>query len=463
MARSVEGTTSTPLPLRRRITTDARRVLLARSCRGFADGLASVVLPAYLGLLGFTARGIGAIATLTLIGSAVATMVIAFVGDRWSRRQVLLGAAVVMIATGLGFAAAETFWVLAVVAVLGTLNPSAGDVSVFLPTEQSVLPQTVRDRDRTALFARYALGGSLLAAVGSLAAGVPERLVEAGVTDELTALRAAFVAYAAVGALTLVVYRGLTPAVEPPHVGHRGLGSSRPIVLRLSALFSLDSFAGGFTVQTMIAVWLFVRFDLSIAQTGVVFFWTGLLTAGSMLLSPVLARRVGLVRTMVFTHIPANIFLIATALMPNATLAIVCLSLRSLLATMDVPARTSYVMAVVPPEHRPAAAALTNVPRSLAAAVGPVLAGAMLARSTFGWPLVVAGSLKICYDLLLLRMFGSIRPPEEQTDDFGLQCPRAALSEGGFVRGRAVREDGDGDGETPPSGGCPSRRSDEHG
>jgi MFS family permease len=400
--------------LRLRLTTDARRVLLARSSRGFADGLASVVLPAYLGLLGFSARGIGAIATLTLVGSAVATMAIAFIGDRWSRRHVLLGASVVMVATGLGFAAADTFWVLAIVAVLGTLNPSAGDVSVFLPTEQSVLPQTVRDRDRTALFARYALGGSLLAALGSLAAGVPERLVEAGIASELTALRAAFVAYAAIGVVTLLVYRGLTPAVEPPRVGHRGLGSSRPIVLRLAALFSLDSFAGGFTVQTMIAVWLFVRFDLSIGETGVVFFWTGLLTAGSMLLSPVLARRVGLVRTMVYTHIPANIFLIATALMPNATLAILCLSLRSLLATMDVPARTSYVMAVVPPEHRPAAAALTNVPRSLAAAIGPAVAGAMLARSTFGWPLIVAGSLKICYDLLLLRMFGSIRPPEEQ-------------------------------------------------
>ncbi len=218
-------------------------------------------------------------------------MVIAFIGDRWSRRHVLLGASVVMVATGLGFAAVDTFWMLAIVALLGTLNPSAGDVSVFLPTEQSVLPQTVRDRDRTALFARYAIGGSLLAAVGSLAAGVPERLVEAGVASELTALRSAFVAYAAVGVVTLIVYRGLTPAVEPPHVGHRGLGSSRPIVVRLSVLFSLDSFAGGFTVQTMIAVWLFLRFDLSIAETGVVFFWTGLLTAGSMLLSPVHRRR----------------------------------------------------------------------------------------------------------------------------------------------------------------------------
>jgi MFS family permease len=389
-------------------------VLLVRACRGFADGLASVVLPAYLGLLGLTAGRIGAIATFTLVGSAAATMTIAYAGARWSRRAVLLGASLVMVCTGLGFAAADTFWLLAIVALVGTLNPSSGDVSVFLPTEQSILPQTVPDVDRTALFARYALAGSLLGAVGSLAAGVPERLVEADVVSDVAAMRWVFVAYAAVGVVTLVVYRGLTPAVEPPPAGRRGLGSSRQIVLRLSALFSLDSFAGGFTVQTMLALWLFLRFDLSIAVTGVVFFWTGLLTAGSMLMSPRVAARVGLVRTMVFTHIPANVFLVATALMPNATLAIVCLSLRSLLSTMDVPARTSYVMAVVAPEHRAAAAAVTNVPRSLASSAGPVLAGVMLSKSTFGWPLIVAGSLKISYDLLLLRAFGSIRPPEEQ-------------------------------------------------
>jgi MFS family permease len=414
VARSVGPTITAPPAFRRSLTTDARRVLLARACRGFADGLASVVLPAYLGLLGLTAGRIGAIATFTLVGSAVATMAIAFIGVRWSRRHVLLGASLVMVGTGLGFAAADAFWLLAIVALIGTLNPSSGDVSVFLPTEQSILPQTVPDRDRTALFARYALAGSLLGAVGSLAAGVPERLVEADVVSELTAMRWVFVAYAVVGAVTLVVYRGLTPAVEPPPVGHRGLGSSRQIVLRLSALFSLDAFAGGFTVQTMLALWMFLRFDLSIAVTGLVFFWTGLLTAASMLLSPVVASRVGLVRTMVFTHIPANVFLVTAALMPNATLAILFLSLRSLLATMDVPARTSYVMAVVPAEHRAAAAAVTNVPRSLASSAGPVLAGAMLARSTFGWPLIFAGSLKICYDLMLLRAFGSIRPPEEE-------------------------------------------------
>ncbi|MGH9133561.1 MAG: MFS transporter, partial [Ilumatobacteraceae bacterium] len=333
MARSVGVPANSAAAFRHRLAPDARRVLLARACRGFADGLASVVLPAYLGLLGLSAGRIGAVATLTLVGSALATIAIAFIGDRWSRRHLLVGASLVMVATGLGFATAEAFWALAVVALVGTLNPSAGDVSVFLPTEQSLLPQTVDDRDRTALFARYALAGSLLAAVGSLAAGVPDRLVDAGVVSELAASRWVFVTYGSVGLITLALYRGLSPAVEPPVASRRGLGSSRPIVLRLAALFSLDSFAGGFTVQSMLALWLLLRFDLSIALTGVVFFWTGLLTAASMLLSPRLAARVGLVRTMVFTHIPANVFLIATALMPNATLAIVCLSLRSLLAT----------------------------------------------------------------------------------------------------------------------------------
>ena len=411
MARAVGPATTGPRAFGHRLTTDARRVLFARGCRGFADGLASVVLPAYLGLLGLTAGRIGAIATFTLVGSAAATMAIAFVGDRWSRRHVLLGASLVMVATGFGFATAETFWLLAVVALIGTLNPSAGDVSVFLPTEQSILPQTVPDRDRTALFARYALAGSLLGAVGSLAAGVPERLVGADVASELTAMRGVFVAYGAVGLVTLVVYRGLSPNIDPPPVGRRGLGSSRQIVLRLAALFSLDSFAGGFTVQTMIALWLFLRFDLSIAVTGVVFFWTGLLTAASMLLSPLVAARVGLIRTMVFTHLPANALLALAAFAPNGAVAIGLLLGRALLSQMDVPARQAFVMAVVPPGERAAAASVTNVPRSLASAATPLLAGAMLSNSTFGWPLIVAGVMKALYDVLLLVMYRNV--PEE--------------------------------------------------
>ncbi len=385
-----------------------------RGLRGFVDGAASVALPTYLVLVGLSTAQVGVIATITMLGSAMATLGVAWLGRGWPRRRILVGASVVMMATGCGFALGPSFWVFAVIALLGTLNPSSGDVSVFQPIEHALLPQTAPDRDRTRLFARYSLVGSLLGAFGSLGVGLVVAVHERGWLSEMAALRLPFWAYAAVGAISLGVYLRLSPAIEPPLGRQPGaLGDSRPIVLRLAALFSLDSFASGFTVQAMLALWLSLRFDLSVAVSGVVFFWTSLFTAGSMLVSPWLADRIGLVRTMVFTHIPANMFLIAAAFMPNAWAAVGCLLARSIFATMDVPARTSYVMAVVPPERRSAASAITNVPRSLAAAAGPALSGALLARTTFGWPLIIAGSLKILYDLELLRSFGSLRPPEE--------------------------------------------------
>jgi predicted MFS family arabinose efflux permease len=315
-----------------------------------------------------------------------------------------------------------SFAALVVVGFIGTLNPTAGDVSVFLPTEQAILPQTVPAHSRTALFARYALVGVLAGAFGSLAAGLPVGIARRLGRSDLSGLRAAFVLYAVAGLVVLVVYRRLTPASEPDTSPAASgatprrrvpLTESRPVVMRLAALFSLDSFAGGFTVQSMLALWLFVRFDLPVATAGAVFFWTGLLTACSMPLSARLARRFGLVNTMVFTHLPAQLFLITAAFMPTAPLAIGFLLARSALSAMDVPARTSYVMAVVPPHERAAAAGVTNVPRSLASAAGPALAGLLLTRTTFGWPLLVAGVLKIVYDLLLLRAFRHVQPPEE--------------------------------------------------
>ncbi len=394
---------------------DARRIIGLRGLRGFVDGAASVVLSTYLALLGLSTARVGAIATITMLGSAIATLGVAWLGRAWVRRHVLLGASLVMIGTGLGFALGRSFWILAVVALLGTLNPSSGDVSVFQPIEHTLLPQTAPDRNRTRLFARYSLVGALLGAFGSLSVGLVSVVYHRGWLSEVAALRLPFWLYSVVGVSSLVVYLRLSPAIEPALGTDPGaLGESRSIVLRLAALFSLDSFASGFTVQAMLALWLSLRFDLSVAVTGVVFFWTSLFTAGSMLISPWLADRIGLIRTMVYTHIPANLLLISAAFMPNVWLAVGCLLARSVFATMDVPARTSYVMAVVPPERRSAASAITNVPRSLAAAAGPAMSGALLARTTFGWPLVIAGVLKIVYDLELLRSFGSIRPPEER-------------------------------------------------
>jgi predicted MFS family arabinose efflux permease len=350
-----------------------------------------------------------------LIGSAVVTLTVGLRGHRFRRVPLLQIVAVVMILTGIGFGMLTSFWGLMAVAVVGTLNPSSGDVSVFLPTEQALLPSTVSDTDRTAMFARYALVGSVFAAIGSLAAGGPELVADHTTISPQWALRAMFFVYAAAGAVVLACYRTLSPRIESPTTANRvALGPSRRIVFRLAAVFSLDAFGGGFVVQSLLALWLFRRFDLSITTTGTVFFWSGLLSGLSALMAVRIAGRIGLIRTMVFTHIPANVLLMATPLMPNVGVAIACLLARSALSQMDVPARQSYVMAVVTPPERAAAASLTNVPRSLASATPPLAAGWLLDQSTFGWPLLIGGALKLTYDLVLLAMFGGIKPPEER-------------------------------------------------
>jgi MFS family permease len=399
------------------LSGDASRLLRTRGLRALVDGLVAVVLPSYLLALGLNATQVGAIVTATLLGSAAVTLTIGVRGGRFDRAHLLQLMAVLMIGTGLAFGLVAAFGALLVVAAVGTINPSSGDVSAFLPIEQALLPDTVPTARRTHVFARYSLVASLAGAFGALAAGVPGWVAERTSLSELDAERGVFLVYALAGAVLLVAYRRLEP--RPPvvvtGVHWSGLDRSRGIVLRLSALFSVDAFGGGFAVQSILVLWLSLRFGLSTAQSGAVFFWSGLLTASSALLAPRIARRVGLIRTMVFTHVPASLLLISAALMPTAELAVACLLARSLLSQMDVPARTSYVMAVVDAEERTAAASITNVPRSLAAAVPPLLAGWLLQHSTFGWPLVIAGVLKITYDLTLLAMFHDVRPPEEQT------------------------------------------------
>jgi MFS family permease len=393
-------------------TADARRLLVTRALRGFADGVVSVMLASYLSLLGFRAIEIGALITATLLGSATLTLLVGWAGDRIEPRRLLLGATLLMAATGLGFAGVTAFWPLLVIAFVGTLNPSAGDVSVFLPTEQAILAGTVKAPDRTLAFALYNLSGTFAGALGALAAGAPVWLAHRAHWDLRAADRAAFVGYAVVALIAAVVYRRLSPSRALKQTA-RPLATSRRVVFRLAALFSLDSLGGGFVVQSLLALWLFRRFGLSVQVTGTVFFATGLLAAGSQIVSACLAARIGHINTMVFTHLPANIFLILAAFMPTPGLAILFLLLRMALSQMDVPARQSYVMAVVPPEERAAAASVTNVPRSLASALTPLLAGIMLDHSNAGWPLVCGGAIKAGYDLLLLAQFRSVRPRAE--------------------------------------------------
>ncbi|MCC6313638.1 MAG: MFS transporter [Thermomicrobiales bacterium] len=395
-------------------TADAGVLLRARGARAFGDGFVSVLLPLHLRGLGFSNQQIGAIATATLLGSGALTLAVGLLAHRFPRRALLIRVSLLMALTGIGFALLRDFWPIFAVAVVGTINPSSGDVSVFLPTEQALLPQTVVDGQRTALFARYSLIGAQLAALGALAAGLPDLVADATGLSVAAAIDGMFLLYALLGVVALLLYRGLSPAIEATERPHVPLGPSRGAIYKLAALFSLDSFGSGFVVQSLLALWLFTRFGLSAATAGAIFFWTGTLSAFSALAAARIARRIGLLQTAVFTHLPANAFLILTPFMPNVQLAVACLLLRSALSQMDVPVRNSYVMAVVTPEERPAAASVTAVPKSLAAAASPLLSGWLLGLSAFGWPLVIAGTIKGVYDVLLLVMFRSLRPPEER-------------------------------------------------
>jgi MFS family permease len=386
-------------------------ILLARTLRALGDGFMAVLLPAYLLALGLGTVEVGLVSTATLLGSALATVAVGTWAHRVRTRRLLQGASLLMAATGLGFAGFSSLWPLLVVAFVGTLNPSAGDVSVFLPLEHARLADAACGGARTALFARYSVLGALAAALGALAAALPQWLAGHAGVSTLDALRAMFLLYALLGVAVAWLYRDLPAAAAagaaapPPSA----LGPSRRIVVRLAALFSVDAFAGGLVVNALLALWLLQRFDLSLAQAGVFFFWTGLLSAASQLAAPHVAQRIGLLNTMVFTHIPANVCLVLAALAPSLPLALVLLFVRSALSQMDVPTRTAYVMAVVTPAERAAAAGYTAVPRSLAAAVSPSLAGAAFAAGWLAAPLVGCGLLKIAYDLALWRLMRAQR------------------------------------------------------
>ncbi len=399
----------------RNLSSNARRILVARGLRAFGDGFVSLLLPLYLLDLGFNALQVGVITTTTLLGSGVLTLLVGLFSYRFHYRTLLLAATALMAATGIGFAFVTGFWPLLLVALVGTLNPSSGDVSVFMPLEHAVLSRSVDAKRRTAIFARYSLVGSLAAAVGSLAVAAPAMLGDALGLSPRAAIQGMFALYAVLACVTALVYRGLPRALAADGIkASAPLVESKRRVYTLATLFSLDAFGGGFVVQSMLALWLYQRFSLSITTAGTLFFWTGVLTALSYLAAVRIADRFGLVNTMVFTHLPSSLCLIAIPFMPELGYVIALLFVRSALSQMDVPTRSSYVMSIVPPAERPAAASITSVPRSLASAVSPLLSGYLLGLSTFGWPLLIAGAVKIVYDGLLLVMFRHVRPPEEE-------------------------------------------------
>jgi MFS family permease len=384
----------------------------ARALRGFGDGFATIVLPVYLARIGFGAAQIGLLAAAALLGTAVLTLAIGLFAPRHDLRRLLIAGAVLMVATGLAFPAFEQIGLLIAVAFFGTVNPSTGDIGVLIPIEHAALAQGAADQDRTRVFARYSLVGALSMAAGALAAAAPQLLTANGMS-ELSALRTMFYAYALLGAVSAVLYYCLPRGNIEHTAAAAPLNVSRGVVYKLAALFSVDAFAGGFVVQSLLAVWLFKRFDMSLAAASLFFFWSGVFSAFSYPLAAIIARRIGLVNTMVFTHIPSSLFLIFAAVSPNLTAALGFLLARSALSQMDVPTRSSYVMAVVTPPERPAAASVTAVPRSLASSLSPALAGVLLGGPFLGAPLIICGALKIAYDAALLFSFRHVKPPEE--------------------------------------------------
>ncbi len=389
-------------------------VYLARAIRDFGDGFIAILLPVYLTALGLSAFEVGLVATLALLGSAILTLAIGLLGGGRDHRVLLMAASALMAATGLAYAVASDYAILLAVAFVGTINPSGGSTSVFVPLEHAVLSGAVAPAARTHTFARYSLIGALAGAAGSLLAGTPEWLAPLDI-GLIAAIKIMFVAYAVLGVLGGLAYARIhVPARTTDARPTAALGPSRGIVYKLAALFSIDAFAGGFVVQSLLALWLFERFNLSLTAASLFFFWTGILTAFSFPVAAWIGSRIGLVNTMVYTHIPSSLCLIGAAFAPSVEWALGLLLVRAALSQMDVPTRSSYVMAVVTEAERPAAASVTAVPRSLASAASPVLAGALFAAGYQIWPLLLCGGLKIAYDLMLLAAFRHIKPPEEQ-------------------------------------------------
>lgn len=384
----------------------------------------SVVLVFYLTGLGLTTSETGVLFTLTLIGDTVISLYLTTRADRIGRRRMLMVGALLMIAAGVTFAIAHSFLLLTIAATIGVISPSGNEVGPFLSIEQAGLTNVVSEQTRTQIFAWYALAGSLATAIGALSAGVITRVLQETAITPLDGYRAIVILYAVLGVLLLLFFNRLTPAAEvslheSPDIsaGLRkffGIAHSHNIVLKLSGLFALDSFGGGFVVQSFAAYWFYLRFGLTPGSLGLIFFVANLLSGGSALLAPRLASRFGLVRTMVFTHLPSNVLLILMPLMPNLPLAISVLFLRFSISQMDVPTRQSYTMAVVPPQERSAAAGIAGVSRTTGAALAPVLAGILFARpALINAPFFIAGTLKIIYDLLFYKNFIATKPPEE--------------------------------------------------
>src|SRR5262245_10687456 len=410
----------------RGLSRDGRLLFVTRFLRMFSYGALAVVLVLYLASLGLDPITIGLILTLSLIGDTLISLWLTTHADRLGRRRVLAVGSVLMAVAGVAFALTSVVALLILAATIGVISPTGNEVGPFLAVEQASLSETTPDARRTATFAWYNLAGYAATAVGALAAGIASQVLIAAGWPDTDAYRAIVVAYAALGLIMAGLFALLGQAVEPQPLAiagpagdgirrRLGLGRSKRVVARLSALFSLDAFAGGFVPQALMAYWFHLEFGVEPAALGALFFAANLLAAVSSLSAARIAARVGLINTMVFTHLPSNVLLILIPFMPTLPLAVICLLARYALSQMDVPTRQSYVMAVVDPDERSAAAGVTGVARTTGAAVSPVFSAPLIANASFaGAPFVIAGSLKIVYDLLLFAAFRAHPAPGER-------------------------------------------------
>jgi MFS family permease len=401
---------------------DIPRLFATRIVRLFCYGFLSVVLALYLVQAGLDEKQIGLLFTLTLAGDAGITLWLTTSADRFGRKRTLLVGALLMIGAGVVFILTKNPLLLMVAAIIGVISPSGNEIGPFLSVEQASLTQLIPDQRRTHVFAWYNLSGSFATATGALAGGWLAQALQGGGVSAFNSYRAVLLGYALGGVALIVLFLGLSAAIEMPASVLRkaakrtlGLHRSRNIVFQLSALFSMDAFAGGLVVQSMIAYWFHVRFGVEAGIIGSIFFGANILAGISALSAGALAKKIGLINTMVFTHIPSNILLMLVPLMPSLPLAILVLLLRFSISQMDVPTRQSYTMAVVAPDERSAASGVTSIARSVGAALAPSLTGIFLSvPALLSVPFFLSGALKIIYDILLYHRFRQLPPPEEQ-------------------------------------------------
>jgi MFS family permease len=407
----------------RGLDRDARALFALRTLRMFGYGFLAVVLVLYLDVIGLDPLSIGAVLTLTLVGDTLISLWLTTNADRIGRRRVLVAGSALMLLAGIAFAFTSWVPLLILAGAIGVISPTGNEVGPFLAVEQAGLTQIVPDARRTATFAWYNLAGYVATATGALAAGLTSQALLAGGAAPADAYRSIVIGYALIGALMAVGAARLGDAVEAPPAARPadgirrrfGMHRSKGVVLKLSALFSIDAFAGGFIPQSLMAYWFHLQYGVEPALLGAIFFGANLLAAVSSLSAARIAARFGLINTMVFTHIPSNVLLILVPLMPTLPLAIAVLLLRFSLSQMDVPTRQSYVMAVVDPDERSAAAGVTGIARTTGAAISPSISSVLVASAGYAaLPFLLAGGLKIAYDLLLYREFRAVRPPEEE-------------------------------------------------